>query len=67
VERLTKYVVIKGFDIGLTKVVEKGTILSLKDNNFYLEDELICHKTSVVGKNYIKQYRKDIVKKHNIE
>jgi len=66
-ERMTKkYVVIKSFDIGLFKTIEKGVILFLKDNNFYLENELICHKTSVVGKNNIKQYRKDVKEKYNI-
>ena len=57
---MRKYIVIKPFEKGLEKIIEKGTVLTLKDDSLYLNHEWICHKNSCVGLHYVRAYRKNL-------
>jgi len=51
-----KYIVTKEIEIGFEILVPVNTVLTLEDNRLYLNNKLICHKNSVIGKQNVKIY-----------
>ena len=51
---MIKYTVTEDIEKSKRKTITKGTVLELKNNNFYLGDEWVCSKDSYIGTNCTK-------------